>query len=112
MVDRQQNTLTFGKVIASARKAKGLYLKECAPLIQKENGQPISFQYLNDIERGHRQPTSDRLINQFAEVLDIPRDLLYYLAGKLPPDINNTATENQIIEAWKAFRETLAQRIV
>jgi hypothetical protein len=110
MMGNQQTPLTFGKVIADARRAKGLFLKECALLIKKEDGRPISFQYLNDIEHDRRQPSSDHIIEQFAKKLDIPQDLLYHLARKFPADLNNQADVNQILAAWQAFREKLTQR--
>ena len=43
--------MSFGEVVATARKAKGLSQKELAALITKEDGEPISPQYLNDLER-------------------------------------------------------------
>jgi transcriptional regulator with XRE-family HTH domain len=110
MKGSRQKTLTFGRVIASARREKGLFLKECAALIKKEDNKPISFQYLNDIEHDRRLPSSDHMIEQFAEKLGIPQDLLYHLARKFPTDLNEQADVEQILAAWRAFREKLAQR--
>jgi transcriptional regulator with XRE-family HTH domain len=45
---------TFGEIVAQARKRKLLSQKELAALIKKEDGQSISAQYLNDIERNRR----------------------------------------------------------
>lgn len=82
--------------------------RELAAHIIKEDGQPISPQYLNDIERDRRNPPSDYLIEQFAEVLDEPKDMLYHLAGEIPKDLRETeADEKRVVEAWTAFRKTL-----
>jgi transcriptional regulator with XRE-family HTH domain len=110
MKGSQRKQLTFGRVIANARKDKGLLLKECAALIKKEDGQPISFQYLNDIEHDRRQPTSEHMLEQFSEHLNIPQDILYHLAGKFPPDLNEQVEEDQILAAWQAVREILRPR--
>jgi hypothetical protein len=44
----------------------------------------ISPRYLNDIEHDRRSPSSDRMVQQFADALGIDRDWLYYLAGRFP----------------------------
>ena len=100
--------MTFGGRIGEARKKANLSQKELADRIRKENGEPISPQYLNDIERNRRNPPSIFMIDQFAEVLEIEKDVLYFLAGKLPekPDAVK-ANEKQIIAAYKAFRREL-----
>jgi len=41
--------------------------KELAGKIKKEDGLPISAQYLNDIEHDRRNPPSEFLIAQIAE---------------------------------------------
>lgn len=110
MNGNQQKSLTFGRVIANARRDRGLLLKECAALIKKEDGQPISFQYLNDIEHDRRQPTSDHMIEQIAEHLGIPQDLLYHLARKFPTNLSDQADVDQILAAWRAFREKLTPK--
>ena len=79
--------MTFGSVIAEERKKLKLSQKELAALVKKEDGNPISPQYLNDIEWDRRKPSSDHLIQQFAKVLKINQDYLHYLAGSLPDEI-------------------------
>ena len=102
--------MTFGQVIADARKKANLSQKELAALIKKEDGQPISPQYLNDIERDRRNPPSDLLIEQFAANLDIEADVLYFHAGELSADLKDTQTDTEhIIAAYKAFRRTLKE---
>jgi transcriptional regulator with XRE-family HTH domain len=53
--------MTFGQVIAEARKKASLNQRELANLIRKEDGGPISQPYLNDIEHDIRNPPSDAL---------------------------------------------------
>ena len=43
--------MTFGTLVAQTRKSMGLSQKQLASKSKKENGEPISPQYLNDIER-------------------------------------------------------------
>jgi hypothetical protein len=50
---------SFGGAIASGPKAKSMSQKELAAKIVKEDGQPITPQYLNDIEHDRRSPSSD-----------------------------------------------------
>jgi transcriptional regulator with XRE-family HTH domain len=98
---------TFGSYIASARKRIPLSQKQLAErILREEDGQPISPQYLNDIERDRRSPTSDHLIQQFANVLKIDADYLNYLAGKLPEEIRaKNLSEEAVRAAFTAFRK-------
>ena len=85
--------MTFGRTIATARKAKGLSQKNFAAMILKEDGTAISPQYLNDIEHDKRSPTSDHLILQFARVLEMDGNEIgdiFVLAGKIPEKIIRT----------------------
>ena len=54
--------MTFGETIAGARKDLGVSQRELAMRIVKEDGAPISPQYLNDIERNRRNPPGDHLL--------------------------------------------------
>jgi transcriptional regulator with XRE-family HTH domain len=97
---------TFGKYIAEARKGLQISQKELANRIRREDQQPISPQYLNDIERDRRSPSSDHLIQQFAKVLNIDPDYLHYLAGKLPEEIRQkNLSEEAVKTAFMAFRK-------
>jgi len=98
---------TFGSHIASARKKIPLSQKQLAErILRDEDGQPISPQYVNDIERDRRSPTSDNLIQQFAKVLKIDADYLHYLAGKLPEEIRaKNLSEDAVKAAFTAFRK-------
>lgn len=98
--------MTFGKMISEARKRANLSQRELAASVVKEDGRPISPQYLNDIERDRRNPPSDHLIEQFAELLGVPRDVLYHQAGEVPRDLRAAdVDEERVVEAWTAFRK-------
>lgn len=98
--------ITFGRAINNARKAKRWALKDLVKHIQKEDGSTISPQYLNDIEHDRRSPSSDLMVKQFAEALDIEADWLYYLAGRFPEDIREKKlSRQQVAEAMVAFRD-------
>lgn len=102
------NEKTFGNAISNARKAKGWALKDLAARVRREDDEPISPQYLNDIEHDRRSPSSDRMVQQFADALGIDRDWLYYLAGRFPDDIRDKKlSEKQVSEVMIAFRRTL-----
>ena len=99
------NEKTFGGAISEARKAKGWALKELASRVLREDKEAISPQYLNDIEHDRRSPSSDRMVQQFADALGIDRDWLYYLAGRFPEDVRDKKlSEKQVAEAMVAFR--------
>ncbi len=102
---------TFGGAIAQARKGRGLSQKELASLINREDGTAISPQYLNDIEHDRRNPSSDHLVGQFADVLGIDHDYLYYLADRLPQDIRTSGlSQKQVSELMMAFRGKSSNR--
>jgi transcriptional regulator with XRE-family HTH domain len=100
------NTETFGSHVAARRKELGLSQKELAALVLREEDQkPISPQYLNDIERDRRNPTSEHLIKQFAKVLDEQADYLFFLAGTIPGELRQKSkSKEEIIELFAAFR--------
>ena len=102
------NDKTFGGAISDARKAKGWALKDLATKILREDEGPISPQYLNDIEHDRRNPSSDRMVQQFADALGIDRDWLYYLAGRFPDDVRDkNLSSKQVTELMVAFRRKL-----
>jgi transcriptional regulator with XRE-family HTH domain len=100
---------TFGNYIASTRKSLKMSQKElAAKILREDDEQPISPQYLNDIERDRRNPTSDHLIRQFAKALEIDADYLHYLAGRLPDEIREkNLSERDVKEAFAVFRKPM-----
>ena len=104
--------MTFGLVILNARKKKNLNLKDCAALILKEDGKPISYQYLNDVENGYRTP-SKNVIRQLAKVLEVPIELLYFYAEMFPSNFDkNKVSSDVVVEAYREFFQKLGLDIV
>ena len=98
---------TFGQLLVGGRKTLRLLQEELASRILKPDGESISITYVSDLEHDRRTP-SEPLLSQFATVLQIPLDLLYCSLGKIPPDIkSSSASEEQILAAFQAFRVAL-----
>ena len=96
---------TFGRAISKFRKEKGWSQKELAARIIREDGDAISPQYLNDIEHDRRSPTSDHIVRQFASVLEVEAEWLYYLAGRFPDYVRERKyTREELNELMVAFR--------
>ena len=72
--------LRLGEAINQARRAHKLTLRQLAEQVTKDDGTPISPQYLNDIELHHRVPTP-YVLREFARVLALDEDTLLALAG-------------------------------
>lgn len=101
---------TFGGAVASARKALGWSQKELASRVLKEDGTPITPQYLNDIEHDRRSPTSDHMVTALAQALSQNPDYFFLLAGKVHPiDVRSVAEAGPelVHKAVLAFRSTL-----
>jgi transcriptional regulator with XRE-family HTH domain len=100
---------SLGITIAQARKAKLLNQKQLAARITKEDGGTISPQFVNDIERGRREP-SEFVIGNLAAELDLDKDHLCLLAGVLPKDLAeplSTASPETVTNAFRAFRRKI-----
>ena len=99
---------TFGQVLSSARRKAGLSQRELAARILKEDGEAISPQYLNDLERDRRNPPASHFLKQFAAALELPEEYLDFVAGQLPEDLRGgTFAPEQVQAAFHAFRRTL-----
>ncbi len=106
------DTSSFGRAIASARRDLGFSQKElAAQILKEEDEEPITPQYLNDIEHDRRSPSSDHIVKQFASVLRISPNVLYLLAGRVPNDVAcvNVSPE-QIDHAFTVFRKALKRK--
>ena len=100
--------MTFGEAIIQARKDKKLSQKQVAAGILKEDGKPISPQYLNDIEHDRRNPPGEPIVHQLADILDLNLDYLSFLAGRFPSDLLETPRDQEdIATAMRAFRSSL-----
>jgi transcriptional regulator with XRE-family HTH domain len=101
---------TLGGAISDARKQLGMSQKDLAAHIKRvEDDGPISPQYLNDIEHNRRVPGSDHMIRQFASILKISENWLFFLANRVPADLRSLNPGAQDVdrfvrEAAVAFR--------
>lgn len=101
--------MLLNEVLSQARKEIGISQKELVLKILKEDGQNISAQYYNDIEKGRRIP-SEYILDQLSSILKINKDYLFSLAYKIPEDIKlkiENANEEKIKKAYSAFRKSL-----
>ena len=101
--------MTFGDAITRARKDKRLSQKEVAAGTLKEDGRPISAQYLNDVEHNRRNPPSEFIVRQLANTLGLDLDYLLFLAGRFSSDLLEMSRDQEGIKtAMKAFRSSLS----
>jgi transcriptional regulator with XRE-family HTH domain len=106
--DLTDQMASFGDYIAARRKALNLKQKDLSAKIRKEDGTHISIPYLHDVEAGKRNPPSDDMIEQLGTILDVPVDILYFYAERLPADLKKfDVPEAQILAAFEAFRREL-----
>jgi transcriptional regulator with XRE-family HTH domain len=104
---------TFGQFLATARKRAGLSQKDFAGRVLKDDGLPISGQYVNDLERDRRNPPPDYLLKQIASVLGLSYDELTAVAGQFPEDLREkfrTLRPDRRMAAMQAFRTVLAEQ--
>jgi transcriptional regulator with XRE-family HTH domain len=110
--DAKDEMRTFGAMISEARRAAGMSQKELAAKVKKEDGEPISAQYLNDVEHDRRNPPSEFLIAQIAGLLRLDKDVLCLAAGTIPEDLKAMATNqpDKVARAFKAFRKDVKKK--
>jgi transcriptional regulator with XRE-family HTH domain len=100
-------TKTLGGLLAERRKELGISQKEMAALIKNRDGKPITSAYLNYLEHDRGEPPG-YLLEQFAEILRISRDVLYFWTRRMPPDIEpGEASPEKVTAAYRAFRREL-----
>ncbi len=105
--------MSFGQIIAEARKSAGLSQKDLAARIKKEDGGPISAQYLNDIEHDRRNAPPEFLLKKFASELNLSFEYLLFLAGEYPDDLKKEKAAHkpeEVEAAFRAFRKVLKGR--
>jgi len=69
---------TLGQLLRQARKTQGLSLRQTAVQVHHRAGQPLSPQYLSNLEQDRRTPSLP-LLTVLAEVLEIPSSALSQL---------------------------------
>jgi transcriptional regulator with XRE-family HTH domain len=70
----------LGDVINQARRARRWSLRQLAAQVRKEDGAPISPQYLNDIELNRRIP-APHVLHELVQLLELDADHMLMLAG-------------------------------
>src|SRR5204862_307449 len=95
--------MSFGRTLSEARRKAGLSQRELAARILKEDGEPISPQYLNDLERDRRNPPARYLLKQFADVLQLPEDYLDFMAGPPPEAMRSGSSTSSFIISSGGF---------
>jgi transcriptional regulator with XRE-family HTH domain len=115
-------TPRLGDAIHQARLAGKLTLRQLADQITKDDGTPISPQYLNDIELHHRVPTP-HVLRDLARVLQLDADTLLATAGAADVVVREylashpeqaegvirlfRAAQRQGFEGWERLREII-----
>jgi transcriptional regulator with XRE-family HTH domain len=78
--------------------------------ILKEDGTPISPQYLNDIERDRRNAPIAHILEGLAMELGLSPDVLYFLVGQIPSDIRQrqaSVSPEDIVDGFRAPNKTV-----
>ncbi len=109
---REEGTTTrnFGTMIRARRKELELRQEDLASQVEIE-GRAISQTLLSDLERGSAAPRP-HLIEQFARVLKLNRDVLYLAAGIVPPEVAEELerlTLEEREQAWTVFKDVVAK---
>jgi transcriptional regulator with XRE-family HTH domain len=99
-------------MIRARRKELGLTQRDVAARIRTEEGRAIGQTYLAEIERGHHPHPRPHLIEQFAQALEIDRDVLYLAARQVPPEVAEELrrlTAEQRAKAWRIFKRAVME---
>ena len=100
-------SLTLGRYVVEMRRHRGLSQKQLAERVIREDGKPITPQYLNDIEHDRRTP-SLAVAQSLASVLDLDLDYLKYLMSELHwPEGLIALPQDKFEKGIKAFREAI-----
>ena len=78
--------MTFGRMITERRMALRITLAGLGRRLAKQDGSPVSAQYLHDIQNDRRLP-GPAVLASLARVLEIPVDHLGALAGICPANV-------------------------
>jgi transcriptional regulator with XRE-family HTH domain len=105
---QELNPKTLGQVIAQARKAKGLTLREAAALIHKEDENSITHQYLSELENDRRLP-SDKVAEELVKVLGISRNYIYLLMRRIPSDFPAAKSAQQADDIFTDIKKRLEE---
>ncbi|MFC1983986.1 helix-turn-helix domain-containing protein [Chloroflexota bacterium] len=88
--------IEFGKRLRELRKQAGISQRELADKLN------ISFTYLSKIESGAMPPPSKSILFKLADALNIDREELLILAGKIPSDIAEMLRDTKILKRLRS----------
>ena len=80
-------------------------MKKVCLEVKREDGQPISVSYLNDIEQGRRNPPEGYIVVQLAKVLGLDEDKLLGMAGKPAPDLEDEIRNPKMAALFRIVRD-------
>jgi transcriptional regulator with XRE-family HTH domain len=101
---------SIGEFIAGRRKQLSLSQKELAALIKNRDGKPLSMSYLSYLENGRGEPP-EYLLEQFAKVLRVRCEVLYFWTRRMPPEVATGEASPQLVTAvYRAFQRELKGR--
>ena len=94
--------------MTTRRKELGISQQDMAALLKNRDGKPLSSSYFNYLERDRGKPP-DYLLDQIADILEVPPDVLYFLAKRVPPDLepSENVDPGRVAAAYQAFRREL-----
>lgn len=113
--NRRKYVSSLGETIRGARVARRMSQRQLASRITKEDGTPISFQFLNDVELDRRSP-SEFVMGRLAAELNLDKDTLCLLVGFIPKDAESeisakhTADPKEVTAAWRFFRKRINKK--
>lgn len=88
----------FGVRLRALRKWVGLSQRELATKIG------VDFTYVSKIENGLLPPPSEKVILRLAETLNVDKDELLTLAGRIPSDIAEILKDREVLERLRTER--------
>ena len=109
---RKNHVSSLGETIRGARVSKRMSQRQLALLIKKEDGNPVSFQFINDVELDRRSP-SEVMLGNLATELNLDKDFLCLLASRFPKDVEadiSAAPPKIVTQAWQSFRKRISRR--
>lgn len=96
--------ISLGGVIRTARLKMKMMQKDLAAKVKKEDGSPVTPQYINDLEHDRRRP-SELVAGELARALGLPPDYLIALSGSVPAQILEKGFDEETAErAFNVFR--------
>lgn len=85
---------TFGAALRERRRAAGLSQRELAERIG------LDFSYISKVENGRLPPPAADTVVTMCRVLGVPAEELLALAGKLPSDVRQRVSTNQVAQQF------------